>query len=69
MCAALPLVEAWPDWVVLCAPSQVIITAALNPDKLVAKAGEERLKERVRKVLSGVIAKLESDPRMKSSIG
>jgi hypothetical protein len=69
MCAALPLVELWPDWVVLCAPSQVIITAALNPDKLVAKAGEERLKERVRKVLSGVIAKLESDPRMKSSIG
>ena len=69
MCAALPLVETWPDWVVLCAPSQVIITAALNPDKLVAKAGEERLKERVRKVLSGVIAKLESDPRMKSSIG
>jgi len=55
--------------VVLCTPSQVIITAALNPDKLVAKAGEERLKERVRKVLSGVIAKLESDPRMKSSIG
>ncbi|KOO35705.1 ap-4 complex subunit, partial [Chrysochromulina tobinii] len=47
----------------------VIITAALNPDKLVAKAGEERLKERVRKVLSGVIAKLESDPRMNKSIG
>ena len=68
VCSA-PLVETWPDRSVSCAPSQVIITAALNPDKLVAKAGEERLKERVRKVLSGVIAKLESDPRMKSSIG
>lgn len=69
MCAALPRDETCPDRVVLCTPSQVIITAALIPDKLVAKAGEERLKERVRKVLFGVIAKLESDPRMKSSLG
>ena len=50
-------------------PLQVIITAALDPDKLFASQKEERLKERVRKVLTGVLTKLSGDPRMKSSFG
>jgi len=45
----------------------IIITSELDPNKLLCAKGEERLKERVQKVLTGILTKLESDPRMASS--
>jgi len=54
---------------VLPCSAQIIIPAALDPTKIFAKKGEEKLKERVQKVMGGILAKLESDPRMKSSYG
>ena len=47
--------------------AQIIITSELDPNKLLCAKGEERLKERVQKVLTGILTKLESDPRMASS--
>ena len=47
--------------------SQIIIPGPeLLPEKLACRKGEERLKERVQKVLAGIHKKLDSDPRMSS---
>ena len=38
---------------------QIIIPAALDPEQIFAREGEDRLKERVQKVLAGIISKLQ----------
>ena len=49
-------------------PLQVIIPASLDPEAIMSQKGEDRLKERVQKVLAGIHKKLEeSDPRMRSA--
>ena len=45
--------------------AQIIIKPSLDPADIMARGGEDRLKERVQKVLAGIHKKLEADPRMR----
>jgi hypothetical protein len=66
-----PAVRALPhphrlDELTLCLlREQIFITSSLRPEDIKARGGEDRLKERVQKVLAGIHKKLDLDPRMR----